>query len=121
MEELIEHLKELGFNTYESRVYLALLQYGNSTGYEVSKNSGVPQARAYDTLKMLETKKIVISTGEKPATYMPVAPKEILDRYKSRYKNSFDYLDKNLLSFTGNFVEPIVNLKDQKLIFTINF
>ena len=54
MEELLEHLKEIGFNSYESKVYLALLQYGKSTGYEVSKNSGVPQARAYDTLKFLE-------------------------------------------------------------------
>ncbi len=114
MEELLEHLKELGFNTYESRVYLALLQFGNSTGYEVSKNSGVPQARAYDTLKALETKKVVVSTGEKPLTYMPVDPKEILERYKNRYKKSMSYLKENLLSFSGDYVEPIINIKDKK-------
>ncbi len=118
MEELLEHLKELGFNTYESRVYLALLQYGNSTGYEVSKNSGVPQARAYDTLKALETKKVVISTGEKPLTYMPVDPNEILERYKNKYNRSMSYLKENLLNFSGDYVEPIINIRDQKDVFS---
>ena len=116
MEELIENLKELGFNTYESKVYLALLQYGNSTGYEVSKNSGIPQARAYDTLKTLESKKIVISTGEKPQKYMPVDPKEVLKNYENKYKKSMSYLKDNLLSFTGDYVEPIVNIKDRNAV-----
>ena len=114
MEELLEHLKELGFNSYESKVYLALLQYGKSTGYEVSKNSGVPQARAYDTLKVLETKKVVVSTGEKPLTYMPVNPQEILNRYKNKYQQSMNYLKENLLSFSGDYAEPIVNIRDEK-------
>jgi len=114
MEELLTHLKELGFNGYEAKVYLALLQYGKSTGYEVSKNSGVPQARAYDTLKVLETKKIVVSTGEKPITYMPVNPKEILERHKNKYKQSMSFLKENLLSFSGDYAEPIINIRDEK-------
>ena len=116
MEELLEYLKELGFNSYESKVYLALLQFGKSTGYEVSKNSGVPQARAYDTLRALETKKIVVSTGETPATYMPVDPKEILDRHKRKYKESMAYLKANLLNFSGDYAEPIINLRSKKEI-----
>lgn len=116
MEELLEHLKEIGFNSYESKVYLALLQYGKSTGYEVSKNSGVPQARAYDTLKVLETKKIVVSTGEKPATYMPVNPQEILDRHNSKHKQSMAYLEENLLNYNVNYAEPIINIRDEKAI-----
>ncbi len=114
MEELFENLKELGFNTYESKVYLSLLQYGNSTGYEVSKNSGVPQARAYDTLKALEAKKIVIATGDKPLTYMPVDPKEILQRHQNKHEKSMGFLKENLLSFSGNYVEPIINIRDNK-------
>lgn len=116
MEELLEHLKELGFNSYESKVYLALLQNGNSTGYEVSKNSGVPQARAYDTLRALEAKKIVVSTGKTPLTYMPIDPQEILDRYKAKYKQSMSFLKENLLSFSGDYVDPIINLRDKKAV-----
>jgi len=116
MEELIEKLKDVGFNGYEAKVYIALLQYGNSTGYEVSKNSGIPQARAYDTLKALETKKIIISTGEKPLTYMPVDPSEILSRYQEKQEKSIEFLKNNLLNFSGDYVEPIINVRDRNIV-----
>ena len=60
MEKLIENLKELGLNTYESKVYIALLKKYPATGYEISKLANIPQSRTYDTLKVLEQKKIVI-------------------------------------------------------------
>lgn len=116
MDILIKHLKELGFNSYEAKVYVALLKNNPSTGYEVSKNSGVPQARAYDTLKALETQKIIVSTGGKPQMYMPIKPKEILNRYKNKIETSIDYLEENLPSLSDDYIEPIVNLRDEKSI-----
>ena len=74
MDQIIESLKDMGFNTYEAKVYLALLKHHPATGYEISKESGVPQARAYDTLKALETSKAVVSLGGKPTQYLPVSP-----------------------------------------------
>ena len=53
MDKLVENLKEFGFNTYESKVYIALLKKFPATGYEVSKLANVPQSRTYDTLKTL--------------------------------------------------------------------
>jgi len=116
MEELIEQLKNIGFNGYEAKVYIALLQYGNSTGYEVSKNSGVPQARAYDTLKALVSKKLVIITGDKPSTYMPVSPNEIINQYQDKQQKSIEYLKKNLSNFSMDYVEPIINIKDNNIV-----
>ena len=57
MEKLIDNLKELGLNTYESKVYIALLKKHPSTGYEISNIANMPQSRTYDTLKSLEQKK----------------------------------------------------------------
>lgn len=37
MADLVEKLKEIGFNTYEAKVYIALLKKYPATGYEVSK------------------------------------------------------------------------------------
>ncbi len=37
MADLIEKLKEIGLNTYEAKVYVALLKKYPATGYEVSK------------------------------------------------------------------------------------
>ena len=116
MEDILNHLKELGFNTYESKVYLSLLKHHPATGYEVSKESGVPQSRAYDTLKVLEGRQIVISTSEKPVAYIPIPPKELLARSESSFKKSVDFLKENLSSLTEDIVEPVFNIRGSKAI-----
>lgn len=96
MDNLIEKLKEIGFNTYEAKVYLALLKKHPATGYEVGQISGIPQARAYDTLKKLEKDMIVVADKSKPVKYTPVKPVEVTRRIKKKFSASIDYLDKNL-------------------------
>ncbi len=56
MADLIDKLKEIGFNTYEAKVYIALLKKYPVTGYEAAKLANIPQSRTYDTLKALEEK-----------------------------------------------------------------
>ncbi|MGD9580396.1 MAG: TrmB family transcriptional regulator [Vampirovibrionia bacterium] len=117
MDELLNKLKNLGFNTYEAKVYLSLLKHHPATGYEVSKESGVPQARAYDTLKVLETRNIVVSTGKKPVTYIPINPHEILDKNEKSYMASLEFLRENLPSIAPDYVEPVLNIRGSKGIF----
>lgn len=117
MEELLSNLKDLGFNTYESKVYLSLLKHHPATGYEVSKESGVPQARAYDTLKVLETRKIVVATGNKPVTYIPINPDDLLDRCEKSFKTSLEFLREKLPDIAPDYVEPILNIRGSKGIF----
>lgn len=117
MEDLLSRLKELGFNTYEAKVYLSLLKHHPATGYEVSKESGVPQARAYDTLKALENRQIVVSSGNKPVTYIPITSQELLNRSERSFKSSLEYLRENLPTVTDDFVEPILNIRGSGSIF----
>ena len=77
MADLVEKLKEIGFNSYEAKVYIALLKKYPATGYEVSKLANIPQARTYDTLKVLEQKNVVAATNTKPVSYTPIKPKQI--------------------------------------------
>ena len=93
---LLDKLKELGFNTYEAKVYIALLKHHPATGYEISKESGVPQARAYDTLKSLQTANIVVSNGEKPVTYTPISPEDLLNRRERSFLDCITYLRETL-------------------------
>lgn len=116
MDTLIDKLKDMGFNTYEAKVYLALLKHHPATGYEISKESGVPQARAYDTLKALETNKIVVSLGGKPVTYLPVDPDQLIDRWERSFKGSLAYLREALPSMSDETVEPIINLRGEESI-----
>ena len=84
MADLVEKLKEIGFNSYEAKVYIALLKKFPATGYEISKIANIPQARTYDTLKVLEQKNIVVSSNSKPVSYTPIKPKQILAGYQKK-------------------------------------
>ena len=117
MKDLLTHLKELGFNAYEAKVYLSLLKRHPATGYEVSKESGVPQARAYDTLKVLETRHIVVSASNNPVTYVPIHPDDLLARAERSFKSSVEFLRENLPNLSDDVIEPVLNLRgSQKII-----
>ena len=96
MDEVIEKLKELGFNEYQSKVYIALLKKFPATGYEISKLANIPQSRTYDTLKNLENLNIVLSSNSKPITYTPIKPKELTKRYKRKFDSTINFLEKKL-------------------------
>ena len=110
MADLVEKLKEIGFNSYEAKVYISLLKKYPATGYEVSKLADIPQARAYDTLKALETAHIVTSSNTKPITYTPIKPKELTKRYRRKITSTLDFLDKKLPNVKDNYTEPILSV-----------
>lgn len=107
MDNLVEKLKEFGFNSYEAKVYIALLKKYPATGYEISQIADIPQARAYDALKSLESEFIVFSTNEKPQKYTPISPKELTKRFKRKINSTIDYLEKKLPNVKENYNEPI--------------
>jgi sugar-specific transcriptional regulator TrmB len=110
MSKLIEHLKEIGFNTYEAKVYIALLKKYPSTGYEISKLAEIPQSRTYDTLNVLTQKGIVSPSIEKPTTYTPIKPKELTKNYKKHLTQNLDYLEKHLPKVKEERINPIFTL-----------
>ncbi len=107
MKDIIESLKELGLNSYEAKVYVALLKKYPATGYEVAKLADIPQSRAYDTLKALETARIVSSSGDKPQTFLPVKPKELTRRFRRKLEANLDFLEKKLPDVKKDYNEPI--------------
>ncbi len=110
MNDIIESLKELGLNSYEAKVYVALLKKYPATGYEIAKLADIPQSRAYDTLKSLEVSKIVSSTGEKPQTFIPVKPKELTKRFRRKFESNLDFLEKKLPDLKNDYNEPIYSI-----------
>jgi len=109
--EEVEELKEnFGLNTYEARVYVALIKRGEMVPKEIGVEANIPLPRTYDTLRALEEKGFVISTPSKEGSsriYRAVDPeialtkriKNFEEEYKSlisKKKNSFDFLIKKL-------------------------
>ena len=83
-------LESLGFSGYESKAYSGLLKENPVTGYQLSKISGVPRSRIYETLDRLRAKGYVLAQEGKPATYIPVTGEEFI--LKSE-RNLFDKVD----------------------------
>ena len=116
MADLVEKLKEIGFNSYEAKVYIALLKKYPATGYEVSKLANIPQARTYDTLKALEQKNIVVSTDLKPTAYTPIKPKQILSTYQKKMSSTLNYLEKHLPEVKENYNEPVITITGKQSV-----
>jgi predicted transcriptional regulator len=84
---VIEQLQQLGFNEYETKAYIALLQQHPLNGYALAKASGVPRANIYGVLQKLEERGAVVSVNAASGQlYSPTAP-ETLIRLLSRHIN----------------------------------
>ena len=80
--------KILGLNSYEVKIWTALLSRGVSTAGELSDIANVPRSRSYDVLWSLEKKGFVIMKLGKPIKYIAVPPKRVVEGAK---KNVQDY------------------------------
>ena len=80
--ELLNKLKDFSLNSYESKLWTALLSRGVSTAGELSDISNVPRSRSYDVLESLERKGFIVMKLGKPIKYIAVPPEEVLDRVK---------------------------------------
>ena len=83
-KKLLSKLKDFGLNSYESKVWVALLSRGVSTAGELSDIANVPRSRSYDVLESLEKKGFVIMKLGKPIKYIAVPPTEVIERVKKR-------------------------------------
>ncbi|MDW7668843.1 MAG: helix-turn-helix domain-containing protein [Bacillota bacterium] len=85
-------LKKFNFTSYEAKAYLGLLKKNPLTGYELSKISGVPQSKIYETLTRLEKEKIITKLETEPTTFIPMPYTEIINRFKSDFSKNIEEL-----------------------------
>lgn len=92
--EMIKKIRLFGLNTYEAKIWCALLSGGVSTAGELSDTANVPRSRSYDVLESLEKKGFVAAKHGKPIKYLAVQPKDVLENVKNKIKrDTGDYID----------------------------
>ncbi|MBN2881639.1 TrmB family transcriptional regulator [Candidatus Woesearchaeota archaeon] len=89
-KDFLSKLKDFGLNSYESKLWTALLSRGVSTAGELSDIANVPRSRSYDVLESLEKKGFIIVKLGKPIKYVAVPPEEVLERVKKKIKEDAD-------------------------------
>lgn len=97
-KDFLSKLKDFDLNTYESKLWIALLSRGVSTAGELSDIANVPRSRSYDVLGALEKKGFIITKVGKPIKYVAVPPEEVIERVKKRIKQDSE---KHLKLITG--------------------
>lgn len=103
-KDFIEKLKIFGLNSYEAKIWIALLSRGVSSAGELSDISNVPRSRSYDVLESLEKKGIIVMKIGKPIKYIAVPPNEVLERIKQKVKKEAEEQSKNLNTLKGSDV-----------------
>ncbi len=81
-KDFLKKIKDFGLNSYEAKIWTALLSRGVSTAGELSDIANVPRSRSYDVLESLEKKGFIIMKLGKPIKYIAVHPEEVVDRVK---------------------------------------
>ena len=101
-KDFLNKLKDFGLNSYESKLWVALLSRGVSTAGELSDISNVPRSRAYDVLESLEKKGFIIVKVGKPIKYLAVPPAEVVERVKKKVVEEADERNKILSQLNGS-------------------
>lgn len=78
---------EFGLTTYETKVYLALTELGESTTGQILNKAGIHSGKIYQILESLKKKGFVSEvTKNGIKKYFPVEPNEILEFFKEKRK-----------------------------------
>jgi sugar-specific transcriptional regulator TrmB len=103
-KDFLNKLKDFGLNSYEAKLWTALLSRGVATAGELSDIANVPRSRSYDVLESLEKKGFVIMKLGKPIKYIAIPPAEVIERVKKHVKESADQQSKIIESLKGSKV-----------------
>jgi sugar-specific transcriptional regulator TrmB len=104
-KDFLKKLKDFGLNSYEAKIWTALLSRGVSTAGELSDIANVPRSRSYDILESLEKKGFIVMKIGKPIKYIAVDPEEVVDRVK-----------KNVMTEAKRQSELLETVKDSDIL-----
>lgn len=111
--DICQALNQLGYTDYEAKVYIALLQSPDATGYEASRVSGVPRAKVYEVLESLERKGAVFtSTVDGKQLYRGLNPAILVSRHRRQTEELLLNLEPALSSLGGQYnPEALLNIR----------
>jgi sugar-specific transcriptional regulator TrmB len=86
----------MGLNAYETDAYIALLEGGEMTAMEISREAKVPYSKIYEVLNSLKQKSWIKSTETRPFKYYPVPPLEAATTAKRRLEDEYQNWEQSL-------------------------
>jgi sugar-specific transcriptional regulator TrmB len=98
MNEIIDCLCSLNFSSLEAQIYIALLEGGRLSGYQIAKKVNISRSSVYAALSHMYEKGIVMLMSEDVQVYEAQNPAVLFDRLKRE--------------FTENALKAVTNLQN---------
>ena len=95
-------LKQLGFSSVESDIYITLLEHGELTGYQIAKHLGIARSSVYPGLDSLYAKGVIILIPGDTSIYTAVDPEKVISRLKKNFHDSAESVLKSLRTISKN-------------------
>lgn len=92
MDQLLQHLRSLGFTEMESKIMVHLSKEGASSGYEVSKRLGASRSNVYAVLQRLHARGILCCSDSEPAKYTMLPAEEFAHIISNHVQESLGYV-----------------------------
>ncbi|MFL3014161.1 MAG: TrmB family transcriptional regulator [Candidatus Neomarinimicrobiota bacterium] len=118
-ENIIKILSRLDVPGNAAKIYIYLLKNGPSTGYSVSKKSGVNNAVVYRELERLKVQNLVYQLGIKPLKYEAINIDGLLKKLKKQNKSEEKLLEnslKNILKNGKNLISVRIDEYDDLMV-----
>ncbi|WP_407282598.1 helix-turn-helix domain-containing protein [Methanolobus sp. WCC1] len=109
-------LQNLGFTSYEAKVYAALVKNESATVSELHLDSGVPNSAIYGALKKLEKRGIIEFQNTKPMRYRCIPPESAIAKLKRDYSEECD----SVLEQLHDLYDESSEKNTEELMWTIN-
>jgi hypothetical protein len=95
-DRIVRSLEKMGLSNYEARAYLAAINQPAMTGYKLSKLSGVPRSRIYETIEKLIAKGLVMFQSSEKTLLSAVDSAAFLDKKKKESQDHHTFLEESL-------------------------
>lgn len=115
---LVDKLMRIGFTEYQAKAYVALTRKSPVTGYELSKQSGVPRSMIYEVVGKLVERGAAMTLRTGGATkYAPVPAVEFFDQLQREHEELISGLKSELSSLaTAPDLEYVWNIEGHENI-----
>jgi len=115
MEQLVQHLKVLGFTEMESKMLIVLTEQGSMSGYEVAKRLGVSRSNVYAALQKLVDNGFVLCSKGEPTHYTVLRVEELTRMIGDQLQNSIRHVEQ-LMPKQSNDVTEFFSLDSEKKV-----
>ena len=84
-DKIIKQLDDVGLTNSEAKVYLAILELGNTNVSDIAKKTEINRRDVYDTLSTLLDKRLIVQIiGNKKGTYAGIDPDKLIELIQSK-------------------------------------